>query len=502
MRNIYKSTKSMEKRAENCFSLTEDILMENAAAALEKEVLRELKKGIEKYHVLIVTGSGGNGGDGMALARRLKGKIPVSVLQAFPPASEACIRQKKRAEQAGVGFTGSIVPCGIIVDCIFGSGFHGKLEKNTEELISALNSMKCRRISCDIPSGIESDGKTAEVTFKAHTTVSMGALKTALYSDAAKERTGKIRCGDLGISRELFEEGAVPDAFLLEKKDLILPERKKKNVHKGDFGHAAVVCGEKPGAAVIAASAAFAFGAGLVTITGNKPDISSPELLYSEDIPSGINAAAVGMGLGSGCEKTISWLENHPSLPCVLDADMFSCPETGDLLKKRKNFVLTPHPKEFKNLLKLCGMGEYSTAEIAGSRLALAREFCRIYDGDVLVLKGANSIIGSGNKIYINTLGKNSLAKGGSGDVLAGLICSLLAQGKSMLEAAIYGSMAHAEASRKIKNSYSMTPFDLIDKIKKLKNPKLINQDHFLSYADDHQTKETTNNFKTYENDF
>ena len=202
--------------------------MENAACALENEVVRactDRTEGISpkcapvpEYRVLIVAGGGDNGGDGWTLARRLNGgtiedfSCSVAVLEVFPPKSQACMRQAERARSAGVPVirnfsrTDFIKNYHVIVDCIFGSGFHGSLSAQIEKLIAALNKADCSKIACDVPSGIDSKG-CGTTAFCADITVCMGALKTVLFGDFAKNHTGKIITAPLGIPSSLFESG-------------------------------------------------------------------------------------------------------------------------------------------------------------------------------------------------------------------------------------------------------------------------------------------------------
>ncbi|MDB4257466.1 NAD(P)H-hydrate dehydratase, partial [Arcobacteraceae bacterium] len=155
-------------------------------------------------------------------------------------------------------------------------------------------------------------------------------------------------------------------------------------------------------------------------------------------------------------------------IPKVIDADL--CYEKRIInILKQTSIVLTPHPKEFCSLLKITDIAAISINELQGNRFKYVNLFCHKYPKVVLVLKGTNVLISQNKKVYVNSLGSSILSKGGSGDVLCGLIGSLLAQGYSPLEAAIHGSLAHTiAASNYEQNNYSMTPQDLIQEIKKL----------------------------------
>ncbi len=232
-----------------------------------------------------------------------------------------------------------------------------------------------------------------------------------------------------------------------------------------------MVMGEKPGAGIIAASAAFAFGAGLVTLVCPGRPVCCPyELMDSPVPPAATNALALGMGLGVPSVGALAWLDAHPDAACVFDADILKYKGIKELILRRKKVVLTPHPKEFATLLGLCGLGEYDVPYIAEHRFELVRRFCATFPQAVLLLKGANCLIAQGVKVSVNTLGSSCLAKGGSGDVLAGLVAALLAQGYGAYDAAVSGSLAHALASRRVKCSYGMTPFELIEHVKELES--------------------------------
>ena len=287
-------------------------------------------------------------------------------------------------------------------------------------------------------------------------------IEERYLSDSMKDQLGEISCS----RPEYYVNG---NLRLLQESDLRLPIRVVQNVNKGSFGHVSVVMGEKPGAGIIAASAASAFGAGLVTLVCPGRPVCCPyELMDSPVPPAATNALALGMGLGVPSAVVLAWLDAHPDVACVFDADILKYKGIKELILRRKKVVLTPHPKEFATLLGLCGLGEYDVPYIAGHRFELARRFCATFPQAVLLLKGANCFIAQGVKVSVNTLGSSCLAKGGSGDVLAGLVAALLAQGYGAYDAAVSGSLAHALASRRVKCSYGMTPFELIEKVKEL----------------------------------
>ncbi|MGL2896348.1 NAD(P)H-hydrate dehydratase [Helicobacter pylori] len=464
MLSVYEKGNALDKRAIEEWFLSEDILMENAAMALERAVLQNASLGAK---VIILCGSGDNGGDGYALARRLVGRFKTLVFEMKLAKSPMCQLQKERAKKVGVviktwGEKNEDLECDVLVDCVVGSAFKGELEPFLD--FESLSQKAHFKIACDIPSGIDSKGRVDKRAFKADLTISMGAIKSCLLSDRAKDYVGELKVGHLGVFHQVYE---IPtDTFLLEKSDLKLPLRDKKNAHKGDYGHAHVLLGKHSGAGLLSALSALSFGSGVVSVQALECEITSNnkplELVFCENFPKKLNAFALGMGLENIPKDFKKWLE---LAPCVLDAGVFYHKEVLQALEKE--VILTPHPKEFLSLLKLVGIN-ISMLELLDNKLEIARNFSQKYPKVVLLLKGANTLIAHQGRTFINILGSVALAKAGSGDVLAGLIVSLLSQNYTPLDAAINASLAHALAGLEFKNNYALTPLDLIEKIKRL----------------------------------
>lgn len=346
-----------------------------------------------------------------------------------------------------------------IIDGIFGSGLNKPVSSEICEILSLANSAKSLKIAVDIPSGIDKLGRVLGCAFCADLTIAMGALKLALFSDGAKDYVGQIKVANLGISRSNFERGS--EYFLLQKSDLKLPLRRKQNTNKGDFGHTYVVSGQMSGAAQMAALAAHAIGSGLVSVVSDGPLNLSPILMQKSSFE---HARVVVCGCGLGEQKID--LAALRGKSCVIDADLCYEREILSLLSDNSNLVITPHPKEFCSLLKIAGIADLSVSELQERRFELARAWSEKFSG-VLVLKGANTLIAQAGIIYVCDKGSAALAKGGSGDVLAGLIGGLLAQSYSPLQASICGVLAHALAARAFaKNSYALNPLDLIEEVK------------------------------------
>ncbi|MBE9818358.1 NAD(P)H-hydrate dehydratase [Campylobacter concisus] len=465
MKNLYLDTRVLDERAREKFDLSEEILMENAAAAIANFVRKKFKKG---ERLLGICGGGNNGADVLCALRMLEGEFECEFILASQNLKPLAIKQLERAKSAGVreskdvenGLNGA--KC--IMDGLFGSGLNRNLDENHIELVSKINKSSAYTIACDMPSGLSGDGKVLGACVKADITITMGARKLGLYSDAAKDFVDKVKLATLGISAQNYE--CESDYHLLEKCDLVLPNRKNQCVNKGDFGHAFIISGEHIGASMLCAKAAFAFGTGLVSVIGEQGLNLPTHIMQASKISDKMNAGTVGMGLGKkGIEELDAQILKGKNL--VLDADIFYSAKVLDLLNE--NCVLTPHPKEFCSLLRLCNIADIDVKTLQENRFAYAKSWSEKFKA-VLVLKGANTIIAKDGEIYIMPYGKNTLAKGGSGDVLSGLVLALLAQGYEPLDAAISATLAHALSLRNFgKNSYALEPTDIIKGVKCLR---------------------------------
>lgn len=520
MKAVFTDSQKVEFAAKEALHFPPFLMMENAAAALEDAVLkcetlrggklgltggsvRKCKQGLADgavlqsgsltfprevasiAKVLIVCGSGNNGGDGYALARRIHKKLDCTVVALSEPKTEEAIAERGMAVAAGVEIltalpeTKELKSFCIIVDCILGTGFTGTLRENIAMVIDALNRTSCHKIACDVPSGF---------AFKADCTVTMGCLKTALFTDTAKEMCGKIITADLGVSREVFEGFGTSDAFLLEESDSKLPLRKNKAAHKGTFGHTAVFAGEKSGAGIIAATAALNFGSGLSSLVqaenSNLAQFKiTPELMISDTIPASATSVLIGSGLGRGkeAEKPIAdfctWFCSAKNPSCVLDADIFYYEDLCGLLEnlnavQNSKIIVTPHPKELKALCERVFTNEeeayWTIPKISENRIEIGKKITARFPNVTVVMKSANTFIASGKKCFICAEGAPSLAKAGSGDVLAGMCAALLAQGYTACDAAITAVYAHASASQQFSDGegYDLTPEKLIDVVR------------------------------------
>lgn len=200
-------------------------------------------------------------------------------------------------------------------------------------------------------------------------------------------------------------------------------------------------------------------------MVGYEDEVIPETIMYAHELPVNTTALACGMGLGDEFStlELDKFLDN--TLPLVADADIFHMPILLEILK-RQNVVLTPHAKEFSALLKQTSIADISVEVLQKNRFEYAEKFCSLFPHVTLLLKGANVILGKDNQFFINPHGTSALAKGGSGDVLSGLVGALLAQGYEPLEAAKNASLAHAKLALNYMGAdFSLTPHDLIEGI-------------------------------------
>lgn len=490
MKNIFAEPSKLEKLAKEKYSVPEFIMMEHASTYMKAFILNlSSEKSLPSPNVLIICGKGNNGGDGYALGRLLAGSAKVTLVQIEPPVAEEAIAQYKMCEALNLSIVTAIpknLSPDFIVDCLYGTGFHGDLKPELQPVFDYCNNSTAIKIACDIPSAL---------LFNADYTITMGEQKLVLFSDKAKAVCGKILVANLGLPQSDFEKCLEPNAFLIEKSDLQLPCRTNKSAHKGTYGHTAVFAGEKAGASIIAATSAMNFGSGLTTLIktpqSNLEQFKiSPELMLSETIPQKTTCVIIGPGFNCNNSQALEhfeiWFTNGQNPTAVMDAGMFSYDGIISLLDKLSTIkagriVLTPHLSELSSLISKLKIihpelnlseQDYSVKELANNpevKIKIGKIFNQIYPNTTLVMKSANTFIAADSQIFVCTDGCQSLAKGGSGDILAGMIGSLLAQGYDKKNAAITACEAHGLAANIIgAEAFDLTPEKLISKISEL----------------------------------
>lgn len=467
-----------------------EVLMERAAL---KTVEWMEEKHLVQGKILIVCGSGNNGGDGFAVARLLHQKhcqVTVVFVGKESSMSRECCLQAKIAHNLGISIVTELPgeEYNVIIDAVFGVGLSREISGHYEEVIRTLNARQGIKLAVDIPSGIDSkSGKVLGTAFRADATVTFQCEKAGTVLFPGTEYAGEVVAADIGIDTSIFE--AQPEiCYTLETEDVTryLPQRRADS-HKGSYGKVLMITGSKgmAGAAYLSAKAAYTCGAGLVQVYTHESNRVILQQLLPEAIISTYEndfakesetlktllgwADVVCIGCGLGLSDMARALLEHTlvnaDVPCVIDADGLNLlAKNMELLHRMKAAaVLTPHMKE------MAGMLGCTVPELKTERFARMKKFVEQYPV-VCVLKDSRSMVAaSGKKTFLNTAGNCGMAKAGSGDVLAGVITAFLAQKMPAYESAVGGVFLHAgggDEARRMCGSYSMLAEDLIEGIK------------------------------------
>lgn len=464
-------------------------LMERAAKSFSKTYCKYFPA---SRPVKIFCGPGNNGGDGLAIARLLDKKkydVQVYILASakkFSPdfiSNEEKLKRKNRVPLHYIsdGNFPAIQQRDIIIDALFGTGLSKPLSGIAEALVKFINEHKSITIAVDIPSGMFADAPTHGTAIQADFTFTFELPKLGFMFEENYEFVGSWKTIDIGLD-ETFISEIQSQQFLLQQKDVrkILRPRKKFD-HKGKFGHALIVAGSagKMGAAMLCAAACLKSGAGLVTahiprIGNNILQTGLPDVMLTLDdheniitkIPSTEKFTTIGIGSGIGIETLtqqafINLLSRYRK-PMVIDADAIN------ILSLNKSWleyvpqqsILTPHPKEFERLF---GKSANSFERLQKLKEASAKHKL------IIVLKGAYTCVANpdGN-IFFNPTGNPGMAKGGSGDVLTGMITAFLSQGYPPEQSAVMGVYLHGLAGNlalKNKTNYNITASDQVTHI-------------------------------------
>lgn len=444
---------NLEMRAAN--QLGADTLMKRAGAAAAELIMKRLEDaGVEQRRVTLLVGPGNNGGDALACACELREKgavVNVVLPGGRRPTSALALAQLERWTQAG-GTTYDdpymTEKADCVVDGLFGTGLAKPITGDYLDAVLWFNERQALKISLDIPSGLNPvtghwtgsyPGCSADVT------ITFLCVKSGLYMCEGADAAGEIVLNELDVSVPLSPLSVIgTDEFPRVLRPRV------KNSHKGDYGSVAVIGGTDGmiGASILAARAALISGAGRVTLecrAEHAPhvDMVYPEIMFAtkpvnlEDF----DAIVLGCGLGTSAEAKARVIEAlNCQKPLILDADALNI-IAADIklqdmvLARRAPTVLTPHPGEAARLLRR------DTAGVTADRVAACRELA-VQTGAIVVLKGAGTVISMrSSRTWINPTGSPMLATGGSGDVLAGMIGAMFAQGYDMVEsvlAAVY----------------------------------------------------------------
>jgi hydroxyethylthiazole kinase-like uncharacterized protein yjeF len=446
-------------------------LMERAAHKLLEWIMPRFQR---PSHFVIFTGPGNNGGDGLALARLLKENrydVEIHNVNISDKVSEDWKINFSRVEEytdipfddikSGEGFP-LICANDIIIDAIFGSGLTRPVDGLAGEIIRKINATDNFVISVDIPSGLfsaDNNGNVHENIIRADHTLSFQFPKLSFFFAENYCYTGEWHLLPIGLHPTFIRDTTTPYYYMEKKEVAPLLKKRAKFDHKGNFGHALLVAGSKGkiGAAVLSAKAALRTGVGLFTchLPGDGRNVihaavseamvssdENNEIISSSPDISPYNAIGIGPGIGiaKATENILKKVLSDFAKPVVIDADAIN------ILGKNKNYldlipagsILTPHPKEFE---RIAGVSANSY-----DRLLAQISFSEKYNC-IIVLKGAHTAVSlPDGKVYFNSTGNPGMATPGSGDVLTGIILSLLAQGYSPENAAIAGVFIHGLA--------------------------------------------------------
>ena len=438
------------------------VLMKRAGRSAFEALLRRWP-GPEK--ITVYCGSGNNGGDGyivaaLAAARRL----PVEVIQVGAPEKLGGAAREARdyAVREGVAMTPleSAVPPseGVIVDALLGTGLKGEVRDPYATVIETINRSGLPVLAIDIPSGLCADsGALLGHCVSANLTVTFIGRKGGLYTNRGPARCGELLFDDLGVPADIYE-GVSGECRLLQWQEIrtALPGR-DRDAHKGLFGHVMVVGGDSGmgGAALMAAEAALRAGAGLVSVAtrpehvaailARRPEVMAAGVISGQELEPLLerpDVLVVGPGLGqSPWSEQLLQKALAAGLPMLLDADALNILSAGRVGRGAdlSASVITPHPGEAARLLAT------DTGAVQKDRFAAVRRLREKW-GATTVLKGAGSLIASGEGVALCPYGNGGMAVGGMGDLLSGVIGSLMAQGFSPGRAAEAGVCLHAVA--------------------------------------------------------
>ncbi len=484
------AAKETDRRSIQEVGIPSLVLMERAACACAERV-REALAGKARASVLVLAACGNNGADGLAVARMLCEQMETAVLTVGDEAraTDEWKTQRQILSHLPVHFLtvsddwqAAVCRADAVVDAFFGIGLTRAVEGVYAEVLSFVNDHAAGfRLAVDMPSGIHTDtGAVCGQAFRADETVTFGYRKPGHLLYPGRAYAGQVTCRDIG-----FPQAAAADTktFVCTPTDIRLPLRDPAG-NKRTFGHAALFAGSRgmAGASVFAAKAALSTGTGLVRVLAPEANreilqIAVPEAVLSvyenepdgsqvESLLSWADAVACGPGIGTGetAGKTLEAVLRARPQRLVLDADALNLlaghPEWRALLTPET--VLTPHPGELSRL-----MGE-PVSELLKDPVGSARRAAEQF-GCIVAAKNACTVTAlPDGRVFLNETGSDALAKGGSGDVLTGLIAGLLAAGVQPEQAAVWGVCLHGEAGAqagRLKGPRACSPMDVIGEL-------------------------------------
>ena len=476
-------TKELDALTMSAQGISSYELMERAVHKLYDE-MKSICPNMTEKNFLVVAGTGNNGGDGLGVARMLKSaniNVTVWLCDFLGKVSPECQTNINRYDDDGIVFLSrqelqelSIPDDSIVIDAIFGTGLSRGISGRFAEVINLVNASDAEVWSIDIPSGLfgEDNSENDGAIVKADVTFSIGNRPLSSMFAENYKYFGNVRLVDIGHEMKATEQMDC-SWYCMDESDVV--NRIKMRMpfdHKGTFGHALLLAGGrgKAGAAIMASRACLRAGVGLLSVS--SPDdicdimqISVPEAMFVEDWDGNAEKfSAIGIGPGIGVDSlAVNLVDNALNCrkPMVVDADAINIVAANrPMIDKLENCILTPHPKEFERL--------FGKIDSPLERLRTMSDFS-LKHKSVVVLKGGVSAISLTDGTILLYIGMNpGIATGGSGDVLTGILASLLAQGYSVDDAAIVGTWIHGEAGKLASADYGMisaVATDIIGKI-------------------------------------
>lgn len=405
--------------------------------------------------IAIFCGTGNNGGDGYVLARLLHQAGFESLVYRIKPAvTDDAIKAAQDAEVVGVKIhdwqPGLDWNADLVVDALLGIGLNSELRSDYLACVHEINNMNLPVIAIDVPTGVDADsGALIPEAIIADATITFITRKAGLYTGPALNMRGELYYSDLGVSPELYQ-GFQPVAHLLQAS---MPERSPDS-HKGSYGSVAAIGGERSmrGAIFLSSHAALKTGAGLVTAftpdegVTDIDEVMNAQWSVGDPLPqSDVLLFGPGAGQSDWSQAVFAALQTS-NRPKVLDADALVI--LAEQVNKDEQRIITPHPGEAAKMLGI------TTKSVQSDRFSAVRGLQDKYGG-VAVLKGAGTLVCDGKQINVCERGNAGMATAGSGDVLAGIIAALCAQGLGPMQAASQGVLLHATAGDMAASSYS-----------------------------------------------
>lgn len=439
--------------------ITSDMLMERAARVCSNWILQQITD-MEPVHIFC--GTGNNGGDGLCIARHLhlEGIFSrVFLVGDTEKASADFILNWKRLQKLGYAEIyvfadtdpGDAADCICIIDAIFGTGLSRPPENVYADAIACINNSQALRVAIDLPSGMLSDDPVPGACVEADITLTFQSPRLACFFPENEKYTGNWHVLNIGLAESAIASAKTAYHYVQVEDiyDFLLV--RKTFSHKGNYGHSLIVGGnaDMEGAAILAGTACLRMGSGLVSVASPGGTMEHPELMHAQadDLFNKLsekkwNALGVGPGLGTSTEakEMLLHILQTAEVPLVLDADALNilAAEPALMAKLPKNSILTPHPKEFERL--------FGTAKNWKAFLELLIQKAAEHSCYILYKRAFTIIANPQGAIYFNSTGNPGMATAGSGDVLTGMICGLLAQGYTPEQAAIAGVFLHGLA--------------------------------------------------------